>query len=259
MSARWGSVRPTGLSTTPPAHRADRRSPLSCVSPGRTRHAESVVVDRAPQPARCRPHALGVSRARCALPQGRAPAGAAVERLSAAAPQLAAAYADQVDPARCLVSEKYDGVRALWDGRVLRHRSGRAVSAPASFLARCPPTPLDGELWLGRGRLRRALGARAARPPGRRANGASRPLHGVRAAGRPAGPSRRVSQATRAPLRAAPAAAQVAGRAAVARRRSCRVRTCAWRESVAGRRRGEGLMLHSPVPPHAAGRSDALT
>jgi DNA ligase-1 len=69
------------------------------------------------------------------------------------APQLAMVYAGQVDPARCWISEKYDGVRALWDGRVLRHRSGRAVAAPASFLAALPAEPLDGELWLGRGRF----------------------------------------------------------------------------------------------------------
>ena len=66
---------------------------------------------------------------------------------------LATVYAGQVAPALCLVSEKYDGVRALWDGRVLRHRSGRAVAAPRSFLAALPSEPLDGELWLGRGRF----------------------------------------------------------------------------------------------------------
>lgn len=66
---------------------------------------------------------------------------------------LATVYAGQVDPARCLVSEKYDGVRAIWDGRVLRHRSGRAVSVPPGFVAALPEVPLDGELWLGRGRF----------------------------------------------------------------------------------------------------------
>ncbi|MEO8310808.1 MAG: DNA ligase [Caldimonas sp.] len=69
------------------------------------------------------------------------------------APQLAAVYTGQIGPALCFISEKYDGVRALWDGRILRHRSGRTVSAPASFLSALPPLPLDGELWLGRGRF----------------------------------------------------------------------------------------------------------
>jgi DNA ligase 1 len=57
------------------------------------------------------------------------------------------------DPAGFLVSEKYDGVRAYWDGQVLRFRSGLAVDAPRAFIARLPPVPLDGELWLGRGRF----------------------------------------------------------------------------------------------------------
>ena len=56
-----------------------------------------------------------------------------------------------VDPAGYLVSEKYDGARAVWDGRRLRFRSGRPVAAPPWFTARLPATPLDGELWLGRG------------------------------------------------------------------------------------------------------------
>ncbi|MEI8326779.1 MAG: DNA ligase, partial [Betaproteobacteria bacterium] len=58
-----------------------------------------------------------------------------------------------IDPAGYLVSEKLDGVRALWDGSGLRFRSGRPVPAPAWFLARLPDTALDGELWLGRGRF----------------------------------------------------------------------------------------------------------
>lgn len=58
-----------------------------------------------------------------------------------------------VDPARYLVSEKLDGVRAVWDGHELRFRSGRKVPAPAWFVAALPPRALDGELWLGRGRF----------------------------------------------------------------------------------------------------------
>ena len=54
-----------------------------------------------------------------------------------------------------LVSEKFDGVRAVWDGRILRFRSGRVLNAPRWFLAALPETPLDGELWLGRGQFDR--------------------------------------------------------------------------------------------------------
>lgn len=55
-----------------------------------------------------------------------------------------------LDPRPYLVSEKLDGVRALWDGQTLRFRSGRKVTAPAWFLAALPTTPLDGELWMAR-------------------------------------------------------------------------------------------------------------
>lgn len=51
------------------------------------------------------------------------------------------------------VSEKLDGVRAVWDGRELRFRSGRRVPAPEWFTASLPAEPLDGELWLGRRRF----------------------------------------------------------------------------------------------------------
>jgi DNA ligase 1 len=58
-----------------------------------------------------------------------------------------------IDPAGYLVSEKLDGVRALWDGKQLRFRSGRTVAAPAWFTAKLPSEPLDGELWLARGQF----------------------------------------------------------------------------------------------------------
>ena len=66
---------------------------------------------------------------------------------------LANELGPKFDPAKYLVSEKYDGVRAIWDGKVLRFRSGRAVDAPAWFIAKLPAQPLDGELWLARGRF----------------------------------------------------------------------------------------------------------
>jgi DNA ligase 1 len=70
-----------------------------------------------------------------------------------------------IDPRPYLVSEKLDGVRALWDGATLRFRSGRKVTAPAWFLAALPKTPLDGELWMGRRRFDHLSGAvRRAQP-----------------------------------------------------------------------------------------------
>jgi DNA ligase 1 len=59
----------------------------------------------------------------------------------------------EIDPANYLISEKFDGVRALWDGKSLRFRSGRSVNAPAWFVGKLPAQALDGELWLARGRF----------------------------------------------------------------------------------------------------------
>lgn len=64
-----------------------------------------------------------------------------------------------INPAGYLVSEKLDGVRALWDGTTLRFRSGRVIAAPTWFTAKLPATPLDGELWLGRGKFDTLSGA----------------------------------------------------------------------------------------------------
>lgn len=59
-----------------------------------------------------------------------------------------------IDPAGWLVSEKLDGVRALWDGRSLSFRSGLPIAAPSWFLRTLPAgVALDGELWSGRGRF----------------------------------------------------------------------------------------------------------
>lgn len=59
----------------------------------------------------------------------------------------------EINPVNYLVSEKYDGVRAVWDGKTLRFRSGRPVGAPQWFIAKLPRESLDGELWLGRRRF----------------------------------------------------------------------------------------------------------
>lgn len=51
------------------------------------------------------------------------------------------------------VSEKFDGVRGYWDGHRLWTRGGTPVQSPKWFTAGWPATPLDGELWAGRGRF----------------------------------------------------------------------------------------------------------
>ena len=71
---------------------------------------------------------------------------------------LAGMYHQQVDVSRYLVSEKLDGVRAVWDGQVLRFRSGKNINAPSWFLTALPKQALDGELWIGRGSFDRLSG-----------------------------------------------------------------------------------------------------
>lgn len=94
--------------------------------------------------------------------------GAAASGAAGSAPPpllLARDWPPGADPSGWLVSEKFDGVRALWDGRALRLRGGGEVAAPDWFTAALPATPLDGELWAGRGRFDAASAAvRRARP-----------------------------------------------------------------------------------------------
>ena len=50
-----------------------------------------------------------------------------------------------------MMSEKYDGVRAIWDGKELKSRNGNIINAPSSFIAQLPDFALDGELWSNKG------------------------------------------------------------------------------------------------------------
>ena len=59
------------------------------------------------------------------------------------------------DLAGWVLTEKYDGARAYWDGRNLWTRGGIMVSVPASFAA-LPPTALDCELYAGQGNRAKA-------------------------------------------------------------------------------------------------------
>lgn len=69
---------------------------------------------------------------------------------------LANVYRPGMPLADYWVSEKYDGVRGYWDGRTLRTRGGETVTAPTWFTAGWPDTPMDGELWAGRGHFSQA-------------------------------------------------------------------------------------------------------
>ena len=70
---------------------------------------------------------------------------------------LANVYHPGVALADYWVSEKYDGVRGFWDGQKLVTRGGQAINAPAWFTANWPKTPMDGELWAGRGQFQKVV------------------------------------------------------------------------------------------------------
>ena len=72
---------------------------------------------------------------------------------------LAEVYQRGIDVSQYLVSEKYDGVRAVWDGKSFTSRAGNPINAPAWFTKNFPQTALDGELWLAHGKFDALSGA----------------------------------------------------------------------------------------------------
>jgi DNA ligase 1 len=82
------------------------------------------------------------------------------EPLTVPALMLANVYRDEIanDLARFWVSEKLDGVRAYWNGQQLFTRAGNVIATPRWFTHGWPSTPMDGELWGGRGTFDRSSG-----------------------------------------------------------------------------------------------------
>jgi DNA ligase 1 len=56
------------------------------------------------------------------------------------------------------ISEKLDGVRALWDGARLLSRDGNPFAVPNWFTEGLPNMHLDGELWIDRGCFNQTAG-----------------------------------------------------------------------------------------------------
>lgn len=166
---------------------------------------------------------------------------------------LLAEVADKnIEPSAYLVSEKLDGVRAIWDGRVLRFRSGNIVPTPAWFTKALPKTPLDGELWLERGQFEALSGIVRTSP----ANDADWRKVGYwvyelpNAAGSFADRYQRLQQIVTAAK--FPQLHLVEQRAIASN-----PQLHAWLDAVvhAG---GEGLMLHLASAPYETGRQDVL-
>jgi DNA ligase-1 len=59
-------------------------------------------------------------------------------------------YDESQDVTGWLMSEKLDGMRAIWDGQMLKSRQGNNIAAPQWFLEGLPPFGIDGELWTKR-------------------------------------------------------------------------------------------------------------
>lgn len=63
-----------------------------------------------------------------------------------------------IDPTGWLASEKFDGVRAVWDGQEFVSRSGTIYAAPTWFTAIMPRgIVLDGELFIGRDKFQETV------------------------------------------------------------------------------------------------------
>ena len=74
-------------------------------------------------------------------------------------PMLAKCYEGQ-SVKGWMMSEKLDGVRAIWDGSKLISRNGNQFFAPEWFLSQLPAgIALDGELFIGRGKFQITVGA----------------------------------------------------------------------------------------------------
>ena len=212
---------------------------FSSSCPSRRRWLATVAVPLLSSPAR-------------SLRAASAPPLPAAANAGVAPPLLASVYTGQVDPARCLVSEKYDGVRAIWDGRTLRHRSGRPVSVPASFVRTLPDAGLDGELWLGRGRFDEVSAiVRRAEPREQEWAGVRYMVFEMPTAGGTF--ADRAERIVEVAGRAAPSPLVAVEQARVADRVALQRRLDA---VVAGG--GEGLVLHVASAPVAHGRNDVL-
>ena len=181
-----------------------------------------------------------------------APVQAAPGSAPLPAPMLAIPMPDHLDVAAYLVSEKLDGVRARWDGRALWTRSGHRIHAPDRFTRGWPATPMDGELWLGRGRFDATSAVvRAAQPQD--AGWATVRFMAFDLPGDAGGFAQRTRRLAR-----------VVAEADHPTLHMVRQRQFASQDALDGHLRsvvasgGEGLMLHHALAPYRAGRSESL-
>ena len=170
------------------------------------------------------------------------------------APDLLLAQTLQADTdvSAYLVSEKYDGVRAFWDGKKLQTRSGALIHAPKWFTENFPNQPLDGELWAGRGRFEATSGAVRKQIP---QDNEWRDIRYM-VFELPGAPGTFRERAT--------AIEEIIAKAGVPWLNAVQQSTVRDRKALQKRfnhvvkEGGEGLMLHRADAPYVAGRSDTL-
>ena len=192
--------------------------------------------------------AAGAGPATAAAAAADRPAGTAL-----GAPLLAQDWPPGREPAGWLVSEKLDGVRALWDGRRMVFRSGRALALPAVIRDRLPKEPLDGELWLGRGRFEDVSGLLRSERVADADAWRGMQYHVFEL---PAGSGRFAERAAR--LQQVAAASAWPGLVAAVQQPVADAQALQRRLDAVVAAGGEGLMLHRADAPLANGRSPWL-
>ena len=165
---------------------------------------------------------------------------------------LAKVASAELDPAPYWVSEKLDGVRALWDGARLRFRSGNPVPAPAWFIASLPQQALDGELWIARGRFEQLSGIVRRQQP-RDAEWREVRYRIFELPDAPGSFTARIEQ-----MRAIVAHANVPWLQMVEQFRVNDQTALMQQLDTVVRAGGEGLMLHLAAAPYLTGRQNAL-
>ncbi len=165
---------------------------------------------------------------------------------------LANVLRESTDVTQYWVSEKLDGVRATWNGRELRFRSGNHVNAPVWFTENFPPQPLDGVLWLGRGEFDRLSGiVRKDRPDDAEWQQVSYMLFEL-----PEAPGTFSERIVR--MRELVATAQIPWLQAIEQFRVKDRAELQQHLAAVLKQRGEGLMLHRADALYSTGRNDDL-
>lgn len=164
---------------------------------------------------------------------------------------LANVWNPSLDPTGWWISEKYDGVRAYWDGQKLWTRKGNLIHAPAYFLAELPrDIVLDGELWIGHGKFEETMSIVRSETPDDRWN------H-VRYMVFDAPQAKGLFEQRMEFLRATVSKENRFVTVVAQERCQGAAQLIAERDRIV-REGGEGVMLRQPASPYEAGRSPTL-